>query len=53
MLFRVLGKQYTSLKYLVAIFKVKGKEFLVVTRLISVTANRPSKVKGWGIPYIS
>jgi hypothetical protein len=43
---RVLGEQYALLKNSVAIFKVKEKELLVVTRFLSVTANRPSKVKG-------
>jgi len=43
---RALGKRYTLLKNLVAIFKVKEKEFLVVARLLSVTINRPSEVKG-------
>jgi len=48
LLLRALGKRYTSLKNLIAIFKVKEKEFLVVTRLLSVTTNRPSEVKGTG-----
>jgi hypothetical protein len=46
LLLKVLSKQYTLLKNSVAIFKVKEKELLVVTRLLSITANRPSKVKG-------
>jgi hypothetical protein len=45
LLLRALGKWYTSSKNLVAIFKVKEKELLVVTRLLSVITNRPSKVK--------
>jgi hypothetical protein len=48
LLLRVLGKRYAILKNIGAIFKVKEKEFLVVARLLSVTANRPSKVKGIG-----
>jgi hypothetical protein len=48
LLLRVLGKRYTILKNIGAIFKVKEKEFLVVTRLLSITANRPSEVKGIG-----
>jgi hypothetical protein len=48
LLLRVLSKRYTLLKNLIAIFKVKEKELLVVTRLLSVTANGPSKVKGIG-----
>jgi hypothetical protein len=46
LLLKVLGKQYTLLKNLVAIFKVKEKELLIVIKLLSVTANKPSKVKG-------
>jgi hypothetical protein len=46
LLLKALGKQYTLLKNSVAIFKVKKKELLIVIRLLSVTANRPSKVKG-------
>jgi hypothetical protein len=48
LLLRALDKQYALLKNLIAIFKVKEKEFLVVTRLLSITTNRPSKVKGIG-----
>jgi hypothetical protein len=48
LLLKVLGKRYTLLKNLVAIFKVKEKELLVVIRLLSVTINGPSKVKGIG-----
>jgi hypothetical protein len=50
--FRALGERYASSKYLVAIFEVKGKEFLVVARLVSVTANGPGEVKGQGTPCI-
>ena len=45
---RALGKRYTLLKNLAAIFKVKEKEFLVAARLLSVTISGPSKVKGIG-----
>ena len=48
LLLRVLGKQYALLKNLVAIFKVKEKEFLVAARLLSITTSGPSKVKGIG-----
>ena len=46
MLLKALNKQYTLLKKLIAIFKVKEKKLLVVIRLLSVTANRLNKVKG-------
>jgi hypothetical protein len=46
LLLRVLSKQYTLLKNLIAIFKVKKKELLVIARLLNITANRLSKVKG-------
>jgi hypothetical protein len=46
LLLRALGERYTLLKNSVAIFKVKEKELLVITRLLNVTTNRPSKVKG-------
>ena len=45
MLLKVLGKRYTLLKNLVAIFKAKKKELLVVARLLNITINRPSKIK--------
>jgi hypothetical protein len=48
LLLKVLNKRYTLSKNSVAIFKVKKKELLVVARLLSVTANGPSKVKGIG-----
>jgi hypothetical protein len=48
LLLRVLSEQYTLLKNSVAIFKVKEKELLVVIRLLSITANRLSKVKETG-----
>ena len=48
MLLRALNKRDILLKNLVAIFEVKEKEFLVAVRLLSVTINRPSKVKEIG-----
>jgi hypothetical protein len=48
LLLKVLSKQYTLLKNSVAIFKVKEKELLIVTKLLSVTTNRPNKVKKIG-----
>ena len=43
---KVLSEWYALLKNPVAIFEVKEKELLVVTKLSNVTTNRPSKVKG-------
>jgi hypothetical protein len=48
LLLKALGERYTLLKNSVAIFKVKEKELLIVIRLLSVTANRPNKVKKIG-----
>jgi len=45
---RALGERYALSKNLVAIFEVKEKEFLVAARLLSVTANGSSEVKGTG-----
>ena len=45
LLLGVLNRQYTS-ENSVIIFKVKEKELLIVTKLLSITANKPSKVKG-------
>jgi hypothetical protein len=46
LLLKALSKQYTLLKNLIAIFKVKEKELLIVIRLSSVITNRLNKVKG-------
>jgi hypothetical protein len=43
---KVLGEWYTLLKNLIAIFKVKEKELLIVIKLLSVIINKSSKVKG-------
>jgi hypothetical protein len=45
LLLKVLGKRYTLLKNLVAIFKIKEKELLIIIRLLSITINGFSKVK--------
>ena len=43
---KALGERYALLKNSVAIFKVKEKELLVVTRLLNITTNGSSEVKG-------
>ena len=45
---KVLGEWYALLKNLIAIFEVKEKELLVITKLLNITTNRPSEVKGIG-----
>jgi hypothetical protein len=46
LLLKVLNKQYTSSKKLIAIFKIKEKELLVVIKLLNITINGPNKIKG-------
>jgi hypothetical protein len=48
LLLKVLSERYALLKNSVAIFKIKEKELLVVIKLLSVTANKFSKVKRIG-----
>ena len=45
---KALGERYALLKNSVAIFKVKEKELLVVAKLLSITTNGSSEVKGIG-----
>ena len=45
---KALSEWYILLKNPVAIFKVKEKELLIVTRLLNITINRLNKVKGIG-----
>jgi hypothetical protein len=45
LLLKVLGEWYTLLKNLIAIFKVKEKELLIIIKLLNITTNKSSKVK--------